>query len=154
MNDAILERCAKADAFHNKGYNCCQSTVAAFADLVGVDENTLLHIASGFGGGMGNGEICGAITGAVMALNLLSEMDHSNPGATKRKSGAQARELQKRFEAQFGYLRCRDLLKNQVTKQGIPAAAQALGLQNHCHVMVVTAVELVQQMLAEQEQEN
>ena len=65
-----------------------------------------------------------------------------------------ARELQKRFEAQFGYLRCRDLLKNQVTKQGIPAAAQALGLQNHCHVMVVTAVELVQQMLAEQEQEN
>ena len=32
-----------------QGYGCCQSVVAAFADLYGLDETMALRIAAGFG---------------------------------------------------------------------------------------------------------
>jgi C_GCAxxG_C_C family probable redox protein len=50
------------------GRNCAQSVVCAFAARLGVDENTALRAAAGFGGGIGSRQLtCGAVTGAVMA---------------------------------------------------------------------------------------
>ena len=37
-----------------QGYNCSQSLVLAFSDLTGMQEDALLKLSSGFGGGMGN----------------------------------------------------------------------------------------------------
>jgi hypothetical protein len=34
------------------GYGCCQSVVAAFCDLYGLDEVMAKRIAAGFGGGV------------------------------------------------------------------------------------------------------
>ena len=36
-----------------QGYGCCQSVVAAFADLYGLDEKMAKRIGAGFGGGGG-----------------------------------------------------------------------------------------------------
>ena len=36
-----------------QGYGCCQSVVAAFADLFGLDEKMAKRIGAGFGGGVG-----------------------------------------------------------------------------------------------------
>jgi C_GCAxxG_C_C family probable redox protein len=53
------------------GFNCSQAVFAAFADDFGLDGETALKIASGFGGGMGRmAETCGAVTGAMMVLGL------------------------------------------------------------------------------------
>ena len=43
------------------GYGCCQSVVAAFADLYGLDDTLAKKIAAGFGGGVGRMRMmCGA----------------------------------------------------------------------------------------------
>ena len=47
-------RINKAKEIHNKGGNCCQAVVCAFADLLNKDEETLYSAAEGFGLGMGN----------------------------------------------------------------------------------------------------
>lgn len=53
------------------GYGCCQSVVAAFADLYGLDEVTALKIAAGFGGGVGRMRMmCGAVSAIVMLVGL------------------------------------------------------------------------------------
>ena len=36
-----------------QGYGCCQSVVAAFADLYGLDDTMAKRVAAGFGGGVG-----------------------------------------------------------------------------------------------------
>ena len=54
-----------------QGYGCCQSVVAAFADLYGLDDTTAKKIAAGFGGGVGRMRMmCGAVSAIVMLVGL------------------------------------------------------------------------------------
>lgn len=145
-----MNRFERADAYHKRGFNCCQSVVAAFSDKVNKSEEELMNIGSGFGAGAGTGEMCGAITGAIMALNLMTPVDMDDPVGSKKRAVAQSKEFQKRFKERFGYLRCQDLLANKTTANEKTVAANALGLTKHCDIMVVTAAEIVEEMLAEQ----
>ena len=143
-----MNRMETAMAYHDKGFNCCQSVLAAFADRFDIPEDAALRIGAAFGSGTGTGELCGAITGALMALDLIAVKDLSDPVAAKKKAVARSRELQKRFGEQFGALRCRDLLRNE--KEEPSDAVRALGVTQHCAVMIASAVELTEQLLAEE----
>lgn len=57
--------------YHKNGYNCAQSVFAACCEYTGMDEKTALAISAGFGGGARSGELCGAVTGAIMAEGLV-----------------------------------------------------------------------------------
>ena len=145
-----MNRFEKADAYHKKGFNCCQSVVAAFSDLTGLTEQESMNFSVGFGGGAATGELCGAITGAVMTLGLLTPVDISDPAGSKKRTVALSKELQKRFMERFGALRCQDLLKAKVQSDPVNTpAAHALGITTHCSIMIVTAVEIVEEMLRE-----
>ena len=43
-----------AIAYHDQGYNCAQSVLAALQEETGLDENTAKRVAAGFGGGVRN----------------------------------------------------------------------------------------------------
>lgn len=140
-----MDRCEQAVGYHKKGFNCCQSVLAAFQDVIGLTETQCLTLGGGFGAGAGTGELCGAVTGAVMVLDLLTPADPADVVGSKKKAMAQAKELQKRFDA----LRCAELLQKKFTPDDTTPAAKALGLTGHCDIMIATAVEIVEQMLAE-----
>ena len=53
------------------------------------------------------------------------------------------------FSEKFGALRCRELLQNKFTPDDTTPAAKAMGLTGHCDIMIVTAVEIVEELLAE-----
>lgn len=88
-------------------------------------------------------------TGAVMVLDLLTPADPADVVGSKKKAMAQAKELQKRFAERFDALRCADLLQKKFVPDDTTPAAKALGLTGHCDIMIATAVEIVEQMLAE-----
>ena len=144
-----MNRLEKANAYHKRGFNCCQSVLAAFSDLTGLSEQASFDVGGGFGGGAGTGELCGAISGAVMTLGLLTPVDEANPVGSKQWSVALSRQMQERFKEKFGALRCRELLQNKFTPDDTTPAAKAMGLTGHCDIMIVTAVEIVEEMLAE-----
>ena len=74
------------------GANCSQAVIGAFQPECGIDFDTAMRIASGFGGGMGHTKnTCGAITGAVMALSAI--VGRENPAA-KETVGERITELQ------------------------------------------------------------
>lgn len=146
-----MDRFERASAYHKQGFNCCQSVLAAFSDLTGLSEQASFDIGGGFGGGAGTGELCGAISGAVMTLGLLTPADPMDPVGSKKRSVMLSKELQKRFSGKFGALRCQDLLKNKFTPDSTTPAALRLGLTGHCDIMIVTAVEIVEELLAERE---
>ena len=72
MTDIELdERVQRAVDNFMAGYGCCQSVVAAFSDLYGLDETMAKKIAAGFGGGVGRLRMmCGAVSGIVMLVGL------------------------------------------------------------------------------------
>ena len=146
-----MNRYEQAAAYHDRGFNCCQSVLAAYQDLIGLTEAQCLTLGGGFGAGAGTGELCGAVTGAVMVLDLLTPADPGDVVGSKKRSVAQAKELQKRFAARFENLRCADLLQKKFVPDDTTPAAKALGLTGHCDIMIATAVELVEQMIAERQ---
>ena len=67
----LEERVNRAVENFMQGYGCCQSVLAAFCDLYGMDETLALKVAAGFGGGVGRMRMmCGAVSGLVMLVGL------------------------------------------------------------------------------------
>lgn len=80
----MSQRGQKAYDYFMNGYNCTQSVLLAFSDLTGLDDETASLIASGFGGGIGRTRnVCGTVTGMLMAANLLK--GYSQPADNKGK---------------------------------------------------------------------
>ena len=149
-----MDRCEQAFNYHHSGYTCAQSVLMSFADVTHVDEATGFAVAGGMGGGMGgtHQEVCGAISGGVLALGLAFPYTDSQRPEDKRRIMALSKEFMKRFQERFGGLtHCGDLLKSRVeaTEENTPAAVR-VGASKHCDIMIVTAVEIVEQMLKEE----
>ena len=151
-----MDRCAKALVLHHQGYNCAQSVAGAFADLLGLPEESVMAVAGGFGGGVGGSheELCGAVSGGVMVLSLLHPHTDGADRAGKVRTYGITKEFRRRYEEVFGLTRCGDLLRARpgVTEKN-PASAR-LGVTAHCDNMVVTATEIVEKMLEEERAEQ
>jgi C_GCAxxG_C_C family probable redox protein len=92
------------------GFNCSQAVLSVFCEEFNCDKELALKIATGFGGGMRKGEVCGAVTGAIMVLGL--KCGHYKEGDTEAKNKAYAltKEFINRFENKNGTIVCKKLL--------------------------------------------
>jgi C_GCAxxG_C_C family probable redox protein len=100
----------KAGDIHSLGFNCAQCVLLALSDLTGLDEKTSLAIAGGFGGGMRAAEVCGAVSGAIMAIGLCFPFTESGDILAKDRIAAATREFHAMFREAEGSLICRELL--------------------------------------------
>ena len=126
----IEERAARAVEL-KAGCNCAQAVALAFADVLPLDEATLMKLAAGYGAGMGCMEAtCGALVGAVMAAGLLT--DGQGTGRTARAALAG-------FQDRCGATICKDLKGiatgtvlcpcTECVRNAVLAAGEALGLE-------------------------
>ncbi len=93
------------------GFNCAQSILYAYGPELGLGEETALKIATGFGGGMGGrGEVCGAVTGGILALGLKHGRGENQEKAVAQQAYAKTGELMAAFERAHGSCMCRTLL--------------------------------------------
>ncbi len=99
----------KANALHERGFNCAQSVLASCSDYTGLDEEGALGVSCGFGGGMRCGEICGAVSGGVMALGLAYPFRQEGDIPAKERINALVEEYTEAFRIRFGHLRCQEL---------------------------------------------
>ncbi len=92
------------------GYNCAQATCAALAPAFGVDEVTALKAAAMFGGGVARtGGLCGAVSGALMALGFRYATAETS-GDIKAALYERGRAFMEAFERENGSTVCRDLI--------------------------------------------
>lgn len=100
------------------GYNCAQCMMLAFEDMLTIDLDTALKIASPFGGGMGRlREVCGSVSGMFMVLGFIK--GYSEPGdyEGKKELYEHVQELARRYEEANGSIICRELLGLDVKKE-------------------------------------
>ena len=112
MTDQELnERVALSVENFMAGYGCCQSVVAAFADLYGLDETMAKRIAAGFGGGVGRLRMmCGAVSGIVMLVGLDCGQTEGNDREGKSACYKVVQELLTESKAENGSVICAEIL--------------------------------------------
>ena len=108
----------KAEMLFKEEYNCAQSVVGAYEDVLDIDFETLMKLSSSFGGGMGRlREVCGACTGMFIVAGLLKGYSDPKNKAIKTKHYELIQKLGLEFEKRHGSLLCRDLLGLTVKKE-------------------------------------
>lgn len=108
-----MDRKKQAILYHQMyGYNCAQSVVMAYADIVDIDKNQLFKCCEAFGLGMGNMQgICGALSGALVIASLLESNGNISEEGPKTKAHTYkvASTLQTYFTQKTGAVYCKDL---------------------------------------------
>jgi len=84
------------------GKNCCQAVIIAASQVFDIPvQPDAMAAASMFGGGMGSGCSCGALTGMIMASGLFEQYAQHPLG------NRLSQELHDQFKQQFGATCCR-----------------------------------------------
>lgn len=109
------ERGERAERFFKEGYNCCQSVVLAFSDILadscGLSENTLASMCSGFGGGFGRlREVCGAVSGMTFMAGFMRPSTDPSVKENRTANYALVQEFAAAYKAENGSIVCRELL--------------------------------------------
>lgn len=118
------ERAERAARLFFEGYNCCQSVLLAFDDILPADRSTLLKMASGFGGGMARlREVCGCVSAMAMIAGYLSPAEDPTDMAARRDNYALVQQFAAAYKEKMGSIVCREIL-------GIRAEAKKNGVED------------------------
>lgn len=130
-----MSRKDTAKEYFSNGYNCSQSVVLAFSDMLDTDKKTLAKISSSFGGGMGRlREVCGAVTGMFIVIGHLCGYEGPDSAVDKLEYYEKIQSLAKSFEEKTGSIICRNLIEN---KENLP-----------CVELVGIAAEILEDYIA------
>ena len=142
----------KASELFSNNFNCSQAVLTAFASDFGLDEQLALRLGTSFGGGARNGEICGAVSGALLVLGLKYGHYISTDNRQKSRAYEIAADYTRRFKEANGSIVCRELLGYDLTKPDEMACIKEKGLFGDvCPKMIKSAVEILESVLAEYE---
>ena len=113
-------------------------------------ENDVIHrIAFGFAGGLGNtGAVCGAVSGAVMAIGLKRGRTETMEEGLRELEIT--REFRRRFEAEMETISCRELTgADLTTEEGVKQFMSSDMPRTVCFPAVDAAYRLVVDLLNE-----
>ena len=145
-----MEHKEKALNYFSQKLHCSQSVIAAFADECEITEEQALKLGSCFGGGMRKGQVCGAVTGALMVLGLLFGQKNASDTEGRQSSDEVNDLMMDRFKEKCGSYICNDLLGCDITtKEGHQHCVDNRLFTEFCPKMVAAAVEITEEIIAE-----
>ena len=138
-----------ADLFVNKGFNCAQAVLSSHCEEYGLQGDIAKKIASGFGAGMGyNGEVCGAVSGALMLIGLKYGRYLESDTESKAKTYKLVKELIDSFKKEYGTINCTELIKYDLSNENELEKARESGIfKKLCPVFVKKAIEIAEEVL-------
>ncbi len=137
-----------AVACFTDGFSCSQAVFSTYAAPLGLASETALKIAENFAMGMGRGETCGAVTGALMVIGLKNGRTQANDQAAKDKSRGTAKEFIARFTAQNLAITCNQLVGDDVSTPEGKEAVEAKGIfKTRCPLLVRSAATILEELL-------
>ena len=138
-----------AVALFREGYNCAQSMLAACGPDYGLPRETAVRVALAFGGGIGRtGNLCGAATGALMAIGLKCSAKDAKDPAVKAEAYRLAQEFLARFKARSGSLLCRDIIGCDLsTPEGFKYAVESGRHDAICPKALRDAAEILEELV-------
>lgn len=127
-----LDRCRALRGDSRIHYNCAQAVFLPFAEAKGIPTEQAYAISANFGSGMKMASVCGAVTGALMALGLYGVDD--GPTISRLYQTVRA--------GHNNHLDCKDLLADYARSGGKVK-------KTHCDGMVYECLGFVEEILTE-----
>lgn len=138
----------KAKEYFSNNFNFSQAVFTTFATEMGLDEELALKIATQFGGGARKGEMCGAVSGALMVLGLKYGHCHLENEEEKGRAYRISEDFMNRFIQKNGTVVCRELLGYDLSEPEDMKKIKELNLfKTTCPEMVRCATEIVDEMI-------
>jgi C_GCAxxG_C_C family probable redox protein len=144
-----MNRIENAVSRFKQGFSCSQAILSTFGEQFGLDRETALKLAAGFGGGMGRmAGTCGAVTGAIMVLGLKYGAVLPDDRQAKELTYEKVREFAVRFKERNGSVECRDLLGYDIsTPEGLQTIKDKELISTLCPKFVQDVAEILEEML-------
>lgn len=140
----------RAGQLFDTGSYCAESVLQAIAEAIGRESLVPPGIATGFCSGMARtAGPCGALTGAIMALGLVS--GRTSPDQSVEPSYAQVQRLLEAFEYRFGSSNCGDLLNCHLGTPAGQASFREQKLGERCRAYTMGAAGIAAAILAGEE---
>jgi C_GCAxxG_C_C family probable redox protein len=132
-----------------EGFSCSQAILSIYGPEFGLVRETALKAGSALGAGMGRlGEVCGAVTGAMIVIGLKYGHTEAKDKETKAKTYDRVHDFGERFRALNGSLLCRELLGCDIgTAEGMETARQKGYFSELCPRLVREAAEILEDVL-------
>lgn len=145
----------KAVNYFMQGYNCAQSTAAAFAEECGFEPEVILRMTAGFGGGIGGlRETCGAVGAMAFVAGLRVGSYAPDDLTAKKRLYDQIKAMVHAFANEHGTICCRELLEKASCE--VPPDPSARNAEYYttrpCAQLVASAADIISQSLATLEQ--
>lgn len=140
----------RAKQYFLEGYNCTQSVVLAFADIIPIEKEVLLKTVSAFGGGMGRlREVCGAFSGMIFVLGAVCGYNEPKDFDGKKILYGHVQELAARFkEANGGSIVCGELLGIKGADKPVPEKRTADYYKKRpCPEIIKNAADILEKFL-------
>lgn len=108
MNHNLI--CYQAGAYFENGFNCAESVSMAINQNLRNPSPSLPAVASAFGGGVGSTrqELCGALSGACIAVGLIA--GRNNHDLDDMTAKALASDIRNAMIKDYGTVRCQALI--------------------------------------------
>ncbi|MFA4825775.1 MAG: C-GCAxxG-C-C family protein [Methanoregula sp.] len=131
------------------GFTCSSAVFSAFSDELGLDGDTAKKIACGFGAGISRtGNICGAVSGAIMVIGLKYGKTLEGDDAATEKTRALVRQFIHEFIEKNGSINCTELLGYDLSDPKAFSAARDSGLfWTKCPALVRDSTGILEKIL-------
>ena len=128
------------------GLYCAETVLKAIADHHQIVSPLIPRIATGLCSGMArtNGP-CGAMTGGILALNLILGRD--DQAQTVERNYAAVQELVELFEKEHGSTQCTELLGCDLATPEGQRKYSEMQLGHRCHSFSQSSIDLVNTIL-------
>lgn len=99
----------KAGNYFKEGYNCAEAVFLTYRELLAPEmDPSMVKLVTGFGGGVGeSGCMCGALTGSIVALNMIK--GRTTNQVPRDEAYRFAKEFTEKFTEKYGVTCCRAL---------------------------------------------
>lgn len=129
------------------GIDCSQVVLGEFKDELGLSEKEAYKMSAAFGGGMGKGEVCGAVVGAMIVLGLKYGHGDAEHMEQKEIMTKKREEFFKKFKEKYAAFGCKQLLKHDITTEdGLKQILDEGLLFNFCPKIVKDTIEILKGM--------
>lgn len=136
-------------ASFNQGITCSSAVFSAFSEELGLDDKTAKKIGCGFGAGISRtGNICGAVSGAIMVIGLKYGKAEQGDDRATEKTRALTRRFIQEFIKKNGSVNCTELLGFNLNNQDeYEAAGREKLFRTKCPELVRDASVILEKIL-------
>ena len=147
MNTTPDQAAQRSGELFNQGLCCSESVLQALAESRGIQSELIPKIATGLCGGISrSGNICGAVSGGVLAIGLC--FGRSQPGQSPEETGRRVRAFLAKCEQRFGSTNCEKLIGCRLDTPEGQEFFKKHNLREKCAGFTSEAARLASEILA------